>query len=282
MIARPDENGHGLPRIEMSTVRRSYQFMAPVLKRYFRSEVRGLERVPDGQTLLVANHDGGMLPIDTICFGIGWYEHFQFQRPLYVLTHDIMHGLWKSFSRLLSESGLIKADREHMDLALGAGYPVLVLPGAAREAFRPYSKRRDIDLGGRMGFVAQAIRWGVPITPVVTVGAHETVFVLSSGQKLAKRLGLHRIVRSADVMPVMAGLPWGLWALPFLPQLPLPAKITIEVLDPIWLPEVLGRPLSEEDASDAHTVHAGYRIVLARMRMAIDRLYDERRYPILG
>jgi 1-acyl-sn-glycerol-3-phosphate acyltransferase len=275
-------HGHILPPIEINTVRRSYRLMAPVLKAYFRSDVRGLERVPPGQTILVANHDGGMLPIDTILFGIGWYEYFQFERPLYVLTHDIMHGWFKSFSRLLSESGLIPADREHMDLALGEGYPVLVLPGAAREAFRPYSRRRDIDLGGRMGFVAQAIRWRVPITPVVTVGAHETMFVLSSGRELARRLGLHRLVRSADVMPVMAGLPWGIWALPFLPQLPLPAKITIEVLDPIWLPEALGRPLSAEDAGDAHTVHAGYRVVLARMRMAIDRLYDERRYPILG
>jgi 1-acyl-sn-glycerol-3-phosphate acyltransferase len=266
----------------MDTVRRSYAWLAPVAKWYFRSEVRGLERVPAGQTLLVANHDGGVLPIDTICFGVGWYEHFDFQRSLYVLTHDFMHGLGKRLPRLMAESGLIRADRENMDAALGAGHSVLVLPGAAREAFRSYRRRRDIDLGGRMGFVAQAIRWQVPITPVVTVGAHETVFVLSDGRRVAKKLGVHRLVRSADVFPLLAGLPWGIWALPILPQFPLPAKITIEVLEPLWLPDVIGRRLGAADASDPDVVHRCYREVVGRMRAAVNRLYDERRWPIIG
>ena len=32
----------------------------PFLKRYFRSEVRGLENIPPGGALLVSNHSGGM------------------------------------------------------------------------------------------------------------------------------------------------------------------------------------------------------------------------------
>ena len=42
-----------------------------------------------------------------------------------------------------------------------------------------------------MGFVRTAIRSGVPIVPVATVGGHDTVFVLSEGRWLAN--GLDRV-----------------------------------------------------------------------------------------
>jgi len=244
--------------------------------------VRGMDRVPDGQTIIVTHHDGGVLPINGICIGAAWYDHFGLDRPLYVLTHDLLHSLWDRFSRLLTESGLVRADRSTMDAVLATGESVLIFPGAARESFRTFWERRAINLGGRTGFVAQAIRWGLPITPVVSAGSHETVIVLSGGRSLAKWLGIPKLVRSADVLPLLAGLPWGVWALPFLPQFPLPAKITTEVLDPIWLPDALGRDLSPEDAEDPEVVNAGFQIVLARMRQTLDALYDERKWPILG
>jgi hypothetical protein len=187
-----------------------------------------------------------VLPLDAVCFGLAWHEHFEFGRPLYVLAHDVLHMLGDKFAKLLADSGV------------------------------------EIDLGGRTGFVAQAIRWNVPITPVVSVGGHETLFVLASGYDFARRVGLRRLVRSADAFPLIAGLPWGVWALPFLPQLPLPAKITIEVLEPIRLSHVLGRRLTRADADDPEVLQAGYAVVIGRMRERINRLYDERRWPVLG
>jgi hypothetical protein len=108
------------------------------------------------------------------------------------------------------------------------------------------------------------------------------MFVLSSGYELARKVGLRRIVRAADAFPILAGLPWGVWALPFLPQLPLPSKITIEVLEPIWLPRALGRTLSPADADDPDVLAAGFRLVLSRMRARLNLLYDERKWPVLG
>jgi 1-acyl-sn-glycerol-3-phosphate acyltransferase len=265
-----------------TTVRRVHRVVAPVVKRYFRSEVRGLERLPDSQTILVAHHDGGVLPLNGLCFAIGWHEYHDFSRPLYVLTHDVLHDLSHRFAGFFHALGMVRADRVVMDNALASGASVLVFPGAARESFRPFARRHTIDLGYRTGFVRQAIRWQLPITPVVSAGSHETFFVLYGGQRLARRLGLPRLVRSGDVLPVLAGLPWGLWALPFVPQFPLPAKITTEVLPPIWLPDVLGRQLSPADAQDPELVGLAFRTVLARMRAALRRLYRERRLPVLG
>lgn len=273
---------HAVPEIKTTTLRRSYRWLAPLTRRYFRSEVRGMDRIPRSQTIVVTHHDGGVIPVNGICFGVAWHEHFDFERPLYVLTHDVLHGFGERFSNLLAESGLIPADRSAMDAALRTGASVLVFPGAARESFRTFWARRSIDLGGRTGFVAQAIRWGLPITPVVSAGSHETVVVLSGGQSLARALGLRKLVRSADALPLQLGLPWGIWALPFLPPLPLPAKITTEVLDPVWLPDALGRPLRPEDADDPAVLRAGFDAVLRPMRAALHRLYDERRWPVIG
>ncbi|MBK9262545.1 MAG: 1-acyl-sn-glycerol-3-phosphate acyltransferase [Polyangiaceae bacterium] len=279
---RRHKYGHHVPQIEQRVLQRSHRILSRLIKSYFRSEIRGTERLPTSQTIIVTHHDGGMLPINGICFGVHWYDQFGFDRPLYVLTHDALHSLWDPFSKLMADSGLLRADRRAMDAVLATGQSVLLFPGAARESFRSFWKRRDIDLGGRKGFVAQAIRWGLPITPIVSAGAHETVIVLSSGQKLAERLRIPKIVRSADVLPLVAGFPWGVWAIPFLPQIPIPAKITTEVLAPIHLSEALGRDLRPEDAHDETIVQAGFDLVLTRMRQAIDQLYDERKYPFVG
>jgi 1-acyl-sn-glycerol-3-phosphate acyltransferase len=278
----PRSFGHEVPKIEVPVLARSHRILSRIIRSYFRSEIRGLERLPTSQTLIITHHDGGMLPINGICFGVHWYDEFGFERPLYVLTHDLLHSLWDPFSQLMADSGLLRADRRTMDAVLATGQSVLLFPGAARESFRSFWQRRNIDLGGRKGFVAQAIRWGIPITPVVSAGAHETVIILSSGQKLAQTLQIPKIVRSADVLPLLTGLPWGVWAIPFLPQLPIPAKITTEVLAPIDLSEALGRPIRPEHADDESIVQAGFEIVLQKMREALARLYDERKYPFVG
>lgn len=262
-----------IPDISFDTLRRSHAVWSPIVRHYFRSEVRGLHRFPDEQALIVAHHDGGVIPINGICFGVGYYDHFRFERGMYVLSHDLIHRAFSPFTELLPRSGLVPADRSTMDRVVSTGRDMLVFPGAARETFRPYTERRAIDLGGRTGFVRQALKHRLPIVPVVSAGSHETFFVLRRGARIARFLGLRRLVRSADAFPIMAGLPWGVWGLPFLPQLPLPAKITTEVLEPIRV---------EGDPDDDVAVRAGFERVLARMREGIDRLYDERRWPILG
>jgi len=156
-----------LPEFRSDVVRRSHRLLAPLMKSYFRSEVRNPERLPRSQTIIVTHHDGGVLPINGICLGVAWYETFGFDRPLYVLMHDILHNLWGPFSKLLADSGGVRADRETMDAVLANGHSVLLFPGAARESFRSYWQRRNIDLGGRKGFVVQAIRFGLPVMPVV-------------------------------------------------------------------------------------------------------------------
>ena len=268
--------------VDMRILRRSCAVLGGIGKHYFRNEMRGFERIPREQSLLVANHDGGVLPINGLLFGAAWHPHFDYSRALYVLTHDLFQNMGRRFGKLMLDSGIIPADRGHMNAAIATGASVLVFPGAARETFRPFWERAKIDLGGRTGFIAQAIRHGLPVTPVISAGSHETLVVLAKGDKFARAIGLPKLVRSADIWPVLLGLPWGVWALPFLPQLPLPAKITVEVLDTIRLDDVAGRRLTPADANDKTIVDSLFRHVLGVMQEGVTRLYAERRYPFIG
>ena len=65
--------------------------MRPIVKRYFRSELRGLENIAaPGGCLVVANHSGGMLTPDWSVFAVHYYDTFGYDRPLYALAHDLV------------------------------------------------------------------------------------------------------------------------------------------------------------------------------------------------
>jgi hypothetical protein len=63
-------------------------WVGPIIKRYFRAEVRGLESVPAvGGALVVSNHSGGMFTPDVLIFAPAFYDKFGYDRPLYTLAH---------------------------------------------------------------------------------------------------------------------------------------------------------------------------------------------------
>lgn len=279
--------GKGQPRgtqlnFDPVLTERVVRVLDPLMHAYFRSEVRGVDHFPATQTLVVANHDGGMLPLDGIAIGSAWHHHFGFQRPLAVLVHDMV----MRFAGWINRLGGVLADRPNMEALLDAGHSVMVYPGGSRETFRPYWERKQVTLGHRTGFIRQALRRRLLVTPVVSVGMHETFFVLWRGGWLADRLGITRHLR-ADVFPIVAGLPFGIWLGVTFPQLPLPAKLTVEVLPPIDVfheaERLLGRPLQDRDIDDDPEIaHSAFHLVRDRMQHALDRLYAERRFPILG
>ncbi len=274
-----------LPRHDLDLIQRVHPIVGAITDPWFRAEVHHLERVPDRPTLLIGNHDGANLPVDGICFGVAWYRHFKTERPLRILMHAVPFQLSRRLRDFLHGMGCVSATSVNFESAAERGETVLLYPGAAREAFRTYRNRRNIDLGGRTGFVVRALRWGLPITPVASVGAHETMFILARGQKLARWLGIDKRFH-ADVWPLIAGFPFGLWFNPLIPHLPLPAKITIEVQPTIDLTSVLseqfGRRIGPKDAGDRSVVQAGFELVRNAVQVGVERLYARRKWPIIG
>lgn len=242
--------------------------MWPFMRLYFRAEVRNLEVFPpSGGALLVCNHSGGMLTPDVPVFGPAFYARFGYDRPLYTLAH---YGIFIApWGPLLPRLGVVHASPEAATAALRSGAVVLVFPGGDYDAYRPTLQQNKIDFDGRTGYARTAIETGVPIVPMVSIGAQETQFFLTRGTELAYRIGLPRI--RAEIMPLTVGLPFGFTVF-FPPNLPLPSKIVMEVLDPID-PKDFGKN-PDIDEVDAH--------VRRVMQRALDRLAARRRFPVLG
>ena len=249
-------------------IARTLPLLNPVLSAYFRSEVRGIENVPaDGPALLVGNHSGGTMIVDTFLFTFAFYDHFGPDRRFHQLAHDIAARIPG-----LRRFGTVVASHENAKRAFGEGAPVLVYPGGDVETFRPSWHSDQVEFDGRKGFVRLALDEGVPIVPVVSIGGQETALFLTRAQHVARALRLDRLAR-IKVLPISIGPPFGVNVLDLPGRFPLPAKITIEVLPPIDLREQFG-PHPDVDEVYEH--------VTSVMQDALDRLADERTLPVLG
>jgi 1-acyl-sn-glycerol-3-phosphate acyltransferase len=233
---------------------------------YFRAEVRGLQHIPEeGPVLLVGNHSGGNLTPDTHVFTLAFSTYFGVERRFHQLAHNLvlsMPGLG-----MLRKYGTVAATPENAQRALDVGAALLVYPGGDYEVHRPTWDSGKVDFGGRRGFIRLAKDRKVPLVPVVSIGGQETALFLSRGERLAKLLGLDRMFR-LKVLPISLALPWGLNVGDMLGHIPLPAKITIQVLEPI--------DVSRMDVDEA------YDLVIGQMQTALTGLDAERSLPVLG
>jgi 1-acyl-sn-glycerol-3-phosphate acyltransferase len=238
---------------------------------WFRGEVRGLGNIPEeGGVLLVGNHSGGNMTPDTIVFTLAFNAYFGVERAFYQLAHNLvlsMPGL--SFLR---KFGTVAASPQNAETALSSGAALLVYPGGDYEVHRPSWESGKVDFDGRKGFIRLALEQGVPIVPVVSIGGQETALFLSRGEWLARALGLDRAFR-LKVLPISLALPWGLNVGDMLGHIPLPAKITIEVLPPIDLRKEFGPDPDLDEVYDH---------VLRQMQETLDALAAERRLPVIG
>jgi 1-acyl-sn-glycerol-3-phosphate acyltransferase len=247
-------------------------------KYYFRLETSGWERLPEETSLLIGNHSGGSLTMDAWTFVFAWWRRFGTERVLHATAHDVLMatpGLGDYF-RL---AGVIPASRQGVSSALSAGRDVVIWPGGDVDAMRNWRRRDEAVLGGRMGFVRTAIRSGVPIVPVASIGGHDTAFILSEGRWIANGLdrvsGLKKKLRGSR-LPIVLGLPFGLTIETIPTHLPLPAKIRTELLDPVHVDH------DPERVNDREYVTSIYREVESAIQAGMDRLAKQRRFPVFA
>ena len=237
---------------------------------YFRAEVAGFDRVPEGPVLFVGNHSGGNMTPDSMVFMLAFNTYFGVERPVYALAHSLVTS-WPVLGRLAKRWGIVTAGPRVARAALERGASVLVYPGGDVETHRPWTARHEIRFDGRKGFLRTARDAGVPIVPVVSVGGQDTYLPLTDGRRVAELLRLDKIAR-LKVLPVSLAVPWGLNVGDFLGHLPLPAKIRMEILEPIDVVERFGDAASSREAYD---------YVVARMQESLTALAAARILPPL-
>jgi 1-acyl-sn-glycerol-3-phosphate acyltransferase len=119
-----------------------------------------------------------------------------------------------------------------------------------------------------------AIRAGVPIVPIATVGGADAMPVLIRGDRLVKVLALDKVLR-LKVFPIAVSLPWAI-APAALPQFPLPAKIRTRLMPAVELEH------DPELADDAGYVEEKYWEVQNSIQRGIDALARKRALPLFG
>lgn len=254
------------------------QALAPLLdiltRLYYRLEVDGLERIPDGKALVVINHNSGITFAELLGFGARFVAERGIDDAIYGLGHDgiLSVPLLKNF---LIKAGGVRASHGHADKVLVANRKILVAPGGNMEAYRPYKDRHRIDFQGRTGFLRLAVRHGAPISPAVFIGGHETFAVLHDGRQIAEALGLKKHFR-IDTFPIFLGLPWGIGIGPIF-HLPLPSKCKVRVLDPVTTAEY-----GAAAEHDPEVLGELYHKVTAAMQEALTEMAAQRRFPVLG
>ncbi|MCY1022883.1 lysophospholipid acyltransferase family protein [Pyxidicoccus sp. MSG2] len=189
----------------------------PVLEflysQYWRVLVQGVDHVPQGAAILVANHSGA-LPYDGLVMSLAISrERPDLREPRWLVEDQVFHApvLGTLFNRL----GAVRACPENALRLLDEHRPLVVFPEGYQALSKPFAERYRLKRFGRGGFVKLALRTGAPIVPVAIVGAEET-------------------------SPLLGRLPASFLGLPYVPltplgPLPLPAKWSIRFGEPLGM-----------------------------------------------
>jgi 1-acyl-sn-glycerol-3-phosphate acyltransferase len=245
----------------------------PVVDYWFRMEVEGWEHVPEPPVLLIGIHSGAPFVWDAWTVGIHWWRRFGSERPLHGTAHDALMAapLIGSYFRKM---GVLPAAPDSIATALAADRDVAIWPGGEVDSLRAWKDRDKAVLAGRAGFVKTAIKAGVPIVPISTVGGPDAMPVLFTGRRIARALQLDRLAR-LKMFPVALSAPWGI-SPALLPEIPFPAKIRTAFQPPV---EVDSDP---ERAEDDDYVERKYREVRDSIQHGMDALARRRRLPLFG
>ena len=64
--------------------------------------------MPEGPCVIVGNHNGGLSIVDGL-FLVEYYRHFGFDKPIYILAHDIVFRFAR-LRRLMGQLGILRAN----------------------------------------------------------------------------------------------------------------------------------------------------------------------------
>jgi 1-acyl-sn-glycerol-3-phosphate acyltransferase len=245
----------------------------PLMDYWFRMEIEGWEHLPEPPVLLIGVHSGAPFVWDAWTVGIQWWRRFGTDRPLHGTAHDALMAapLIGSYFRKM---GVLPAAPDSIASALEAGHDVALWPGGEIDSLRPWTDRDQAVLAGRKGFIRMAIRAGVPIVPIATVGGPDSMPVLARGRRLAKALQLDKFAR-LKMFPISIQAPWGI-SPAMLPELPLPTKIRTAFQPPVKLSRAPAK------AKDDKYVERKYAEVQQSIQDGMETLARRRTFPVLG
>jgi 1-acyl-sn-glycerol-3-phosphate acyltransferase len=222
-------------------------------KRYFRTQVEGINNIPsEGRAVIVANHSG-TLPLDGLMLRTAIRAEHAARRDLRWLAEDFI--FFMPFAGVfMNRVGAVRACQENAERLLTKESLVAVFPEGIQGIKKLFRERYRLQRFGRGGYIRLCLRMQAPLIPCAVIGAEEASPLLYRIERLSELVGLPYIPIT-PTFPLLG--PAGL--------IPAPSKWKIKFGEPIYLDSY------GPEAADDHVLVGR---LSERVRTAIQSMLD--------
>src|SRR5437773_948855 len=185
--------------------------IAPVLwlyKNWFRVQTHGIEQVPAGRVMLIANHSG-QLPFDAAMLGLAMVAEAETPRVARAMVEKWAPTL-PFVAPFFARIGQVVGTPENCRRLLAAGETIMVFPEGVRGLNKTYDKRYRLQEFGS-GFMRIAVETQTPVLPVAVIGAEEQAPALFDFKQVAKIFGFPALPITPTLVPLPLPVKYRLW-----------------------------------------------------------------------
>jgi len=155
-------------------------------KFYFRTQVFGVEKVPKGRVILVANHSG-QIPVDGMILATAMMVEPEEPRMVRSMVEKWVPTL-PFVSYFMVRTGQVVGTPDNCVRLLERDECISVFPEGVRGISKPFSERyKLVEFGS--GFMRLALKTRSPIVPVAIIGGEEQAPSLHNSRTLARLIG---------------------------------------------------------------------------------------------
>lgn len=224
----PNELGHDPFGFDPETSRYALALAALLHRRYFRTQVYNIERVPSGRVLIVANHSG-QIPLDGVIIAAALMldaDPPRFPRSMVEKWTAQLPFISTWFPRC----GQVVGSPENARRLLEQDESLIVFPEGVGGISKTFDQRYRLAEFG-LGFLRLALETRTPIVPAAVIGAEEQYPSIADFKPLARLL-------KVPAFPVVPQLFFGMVA-------PLPTKYRLYFGEPLYF----GGDADDDDAA---------------------------------
>jgi 1-acyl-sn-glycerol-3-phosphate acyltransferase len=229
---RLNEYGYDPFGMDPELARVSMLPMALVHRHYLRVETRGIERVPEGRVLLIANHAGNTFAWDGAMLAASMFLEAEPPRIVRGMGEYFLSTI-PFFNVMMQRMGSVVGTPHNCVQLLEREEAIMAFPEGAGGFVKTWGQRYRLQRFG-LGFMRLALETRTPIVPIGIVGSEEQSPALLNIESLGRLIG-------APAFPITATFP----LLGLAGFLPLPVKFRLHFGRPL---EFEGDP-SEDDAA---------------------------------
>lgn len=216
-------------------------------RHYFRCEVFGIDNIPSGRMVVIANHSG-QLPFDGMMIETAFLLEAKQPRILRGMAERWSAEL-PFVSHLFARGGQVVGDPNTCRKLLEMDEAVIVFPEGVKGIVKLFHERYQLLKFGT-GFMRLALQTKAPILPIAVIGAEEQAPSVANLAPLAKMLKL-------PALPLV---------LPQIIPLPLPVKYRIHIGEPLQFEgdgteddDVIFEYVQQSKANLQHLIQEGLR-----------------------